>query len=186
MKFFTRFQRERGLMTTWITKHIQEHIKPEDTVLDIGCGIMGATSNMNCKSILAVDAWKPYLDTVKYKYPTMKMDIEKGFNASFIGNSYDIVMAIDFVEHITDKEIAFAVIEHMETVARKKVIIFTTEGYVEQKDGLAWAKGNVKYQSHKIGITTNEFKMMGYDVSIYPAQHLGKEINTILAVKDVS
>jgi len=172
-------------MGNWLTSLVQEHIEKEDMVLDLGCGIMGATYDIVCRGIVAVDAWYPYVNMNKNKYPVMCMELNRETIEYFLNDSFDVVLALDFVEHLNTKEEGFHMMKHMERIARKKVVIFTPIGFEPMDDGELWAKGNPKYQSHKCGFTEDEFKMLGYTLSYHKSSIQGRDIGTMLAVKDV-
>ncbi|MFH1545348.1 MAG: class I SAM-dependent methyltransferase [archaeon] len=167
-----------------LIERIQKCVEERDTVLDLGCGIMGITKNLKCKSVLGVDAWYPYLDSVKETQNVLCMPINKDTVSYFVNDSFDVVTMLDFVEHF-EKEEAFNVIKHAERIARKKIIIFTPEGFLEQEDSLSWGKGNPKYQKHRCGFTSQELEMMGYEIKKFPTKHDGKDIVMLLGVKDL-
>ncbi len=76
----------------------------------------------------------------------------------FEPNSFDAVIALDFIEHLT-KEEGYKLIKNMEKWARKKIIIFTPNGYVHQ---------NVYdvnlFQAHKSGWHVDEFQGLGFRI----------------------
>ena len=172
-------------MGNWLTPLVQKHIEKKDSVLDLGCGIMSVTYDIQCRSILGVDAWYPYVNLNKNRHHVLCMELNQDTMEYFLNDSFNVVIALDFVEHLNTKEDGFHMIKHMERIARKKVIVFTPIGFEPMDDGELWAKGNPKYQSHKCGFTEDEFKMMGYTLSHHKSNIKGKQIRTMLAIKDI-
>ena len=163
---------------------VQKEIKRTYTVLDLGCGNMNAISGIKCKTLVGVDVWYPYVNYLKKYAIVLCMKIDKLTLNCFINRSFDIVTLLDFVEHL-DKEEAFEIIRHAERIARKKVIIFTPEGFLKQDDGEDWGECNPKYQSHKCGFSIEEFRMMGYNIIQHLMDYRDKKVKMLYAVKIV-
>ena len=155
---------------------LQQYVDPEDEVLDLGCGTMDITGKLKCKVIFGVDAYQPYIDDLKAKghIHVYCGRIEK-YMPDFKKNSFDVVMAIDSIEHMV-KPAALKVIGQMERVARKRVIIFTTIGFVKQE-----REENTEFQRHRCGFTPIEFEDLGYEVY----QRIGGDTPSFLAVKEI-
>lgn len=138
------------------------NIKEVETVVNFGCGKFNHFQKARYKSILGVDVWAPYLKLCKDKYMTLRMDV-RDLKKHFIENSYDVCCAIDVIEHLA-KEEAIAFIKDMKTVGRKRVLVFTPNGFVKQEDGHGWGKGNPEYQKHRCGFTQEELEELGFVV----------------------
>lgn len=155
---------------TWVTEILQKDILESDRVLEFGCGIFMTTEDLKCKSLLGVDAWESYLNIKKNNQQTLKLDISSIQNLNiFLNNSYDVVVCIDVIEHL-DKDIALEVIKEMIRISRKKVIIFTPDGFAEQEDGLpgTWGHNNPQYQKHRSGWFSSDFENLNFKIKIYP------------------
>ena len=163
---------------SWWIPILQDEVSLNDTVLDLGCGIMGVTKNLRCLSILGVDVCEDYLNQIKGRVPVIWTDARFATKQLMLSQSFDVVLAIDFIEHL-DRQSGLELLDEMSRVARKKAIVFTPEGFIEQKDGIGWAQGKPEYQSHKSGWTADDFK--GWRVRILP----DTEVNHIFAVKEV-
>lgn len=154
----------------WVGDAIQQHVSPDDTVLDLGCGIMQATSDtltkgeLKCKTILGVDVWPKYLDVIKSKYPTLKADATD--TKFFVDGSFDVVMAIDVLEHL-DFQAALNLISEMKRIARKKVIIYTPETFEEntENEQNAWGLGQNPYQIHRCVLPESLLVELGFAVT---------------------
>jgi hypothetical protein len=84
-------------------------------------------------------------------------------NVSDIANeipdrSFDCVVALDLIEHLT-KEDGRRLLRAMERIARRKVVIFTPQGFLPQH-----AVGRNEFQRHLSGWEVDEMRGMGYRV----------------------
>ncbi len=131
------------------------------SLLDIGCGdsspIQSFSKRMYC---IGIDIFKPSIVKSKEKKihdEYYKIDYFKVENL-FIKNSFDCVLASDFIEHL-EKEEGYKLLKIMEKLAKKKSIIFTPNGFfaTEELEGNPW-------QVHKSGWTPKEMKDLGYKV----------------------
>jgi Methyltransferase domain len=84
-------------------------------------------------------------------------DIRKLAN-QFAPDSFDVVAAIDVLEHLTHEEGA-ALLDDMAKIARRRVIVFTPNGFVSQT-----ARGGNPWQVHRSGWGVDEFRGRGYRV----------------------
>ena len=76
----------------------------------------------------------------------------------FEENSFDCVALIDVIEHLKKSD-GLKLIKQMETIARKKIIVFTPNGFLDQKP----FDGN-EYQRHISGWEVKEMQQMGFKV----------------------
>lgn len=95
--------------------------------------------------------------------------------------SYDLVYALDVIEHlVTDDGVKMLV--EMERIARRRVLIFTPNGFMKQ-DGVN------QWQTHRSGWVDRQFKSMGYYTAICDFNYgVGKGIeseNALLAAKEI-
>lgn len=139
-------------------KELEKQLIGMRSVLDLGCG-----SNSPLKDIkknffsVGVDVSEENIKKSKKlkihdEYHIMNvLDIDKVFSEK----SFDAVIALDLTEHLT-KEEGKMLIKKMEQIARKKVIIFTPNGFVKQE------VENQPFQQHKSGWNCNEMKSLGY------------------------
>ena len=133
-----------------------------ETVLDLGCGsdsFIGPIKDRLTRSV-GTDLFKPSLDISRAKglhHEYFKLDVLEAAD-QFGPGSFDCVMAIDLIEHL-EREDGIRLIEQMEMMARKKVIIFTPNGFLPQEpyDGNPW-------QRHISGWGVAEMRGRGYRV----------------------
>lgn len=173
----------------WLGEIIQRHVRYDQTVLDLGCGIMQATTDsmtktrknnrfgislhvqmpdvLRCKSLLGCEIVDKYLEKAKYYYPVIKFDLtkEKSFDI-FKDRSFDVVIALDVLEHF-DFQTTLRIIGKMERIARKKIIIYTPSKWITNEENIedAWGLGNNPCQKHLCFVPPSRFKDWGYKVS---------------------
>lgn len=148
----------------WLGEIVQKEISNDDIVLDIGCGIMQAIDGLSCKMILGCDIFPRYLDEIKHKYPTIVLGVDE--IQKFRDESYDIVIALDVVEHV-DHQKAIKMIRDMQDIARKKVIIYTPRKFDENEESVsnAWGLGYNEHQRHKCLVSKKELEDLGFNVN---------------------
>lgn len=155
----------RNTYKTFFSKYdvlIEHECDGLENLLDVGCGSNSPVHTFSEKLYcVGVDAFEPSIEESKRRnihreYHRMSvMDIASAFKPK----SFDCVIALDVIEH-QEKADGIRLMEMMEQIARKKVIIFTPNGFVPQGD-----RFSNPWQVHLSGWTTSEFKERGYDVS---------------------
>lgn len=142
---------------------LRKEVLPEcKTLLDIGCG--GASPIISFSKKLeysvGVDGFKPAIDSSKalkihseYRYQDV-MDSLKDFN----DKSFDAAIAIDLIEHLEIDQGKKLILE-MIRIAKKKVIIFTPNGFVDQDE-----YNNNVLQKHKSGWNPEFMQNQGFEV----------------------
>jgi len=130
-------------------------------VLDVGCGIMNPTTDLICKSILGVDMYKPYLEKIKEKHQTIRLNAKE--LKHFINNSYDVVIALDLIEHL-HKNDAIKLLLNMRRIARKHAIIFTPKSFHTNEENTknVWDMGKNTLQRHQCLVTKPELGKYGF------------------------
>lgn len=131
------------------------------TLLDVGCGsdspIQSFSHKLHC---VGVDGFAPSLEKSKSRgihdeYRQIDvMDIGKEFEA----DSLDCVLASDLIEHLT-KEDGYKLMDMIEKIAAKKVIIFTPNGFLPQGE-----YDDNPMQVHISGWSVEEMQKAGYEV----------------------
>lgn len=143
------------------TMELEKATRGCESLLDVGCGSSSPIKHFS-KRLYAVgiDAFKPSISKsrkqkIHNKYYVMSvLDIGKKLKPK----SFDCVLASDLIEHLTKKQ-GLSLIAQMERVARKKVIIFTPNGFLPQGE---FEKN--PWQVHKSGWAVNEMRKKGYKV----------------------
>lgn len=130
------------------------------SVLDLGCGPDSAIKYCKVPYSIGVEQYEPYLTASmakkihdRYIYSDIrKLELEP--------KSVDAVVLLDVLEHFT-KEEGLQIIRNMENWARKKIILFTPNGFLPQEHAL---DGN-PLQKHISGWTVYELEALGFSVA---------------------
>jgi len=133
-----------------------------ETVLDVGCGLMSPISHHRemFGRLVGVDGHIPSMLAARaagrhHAYCCINL---KDVAAIFKPKSFDCVVALDVIEHFT-KDDGRALLESLERIAKKRVIVFTPNGFLPQA-----ATEDNPYQLHVSGWTADEMRGFGYDV----------------------
>lgn len=141
-------------------------------ILDVGCGSNSPLSYLTKKKYLVgVDGYKKSIDESKKRKIHDQYFLMDALNigSKFKRKSFDAVVALDVIEHLPKND-GIKLLKMMENLARKKVILLTPNGFVEQHDK------NNPLQQHLSGWSVEDFEKMGYQVSgIYGWKPLRKE-----------
>lgn len=132
-----------------------------ETVLDVACGLSLKSKYLGAKIVVGVDIYEPYLKAIESNIPyvVIKYDIRRIADI-FIDNSFDVVYALDIIEHLC-KEESLLLVEQCKKIAKKAVIIETPNGYVPQNLDIQ-GFGAHDYQTHKCGWTVNDLEKIGF------------------------
>jgi len=135
---------------------LKKEINQDDTVLDLGCGYNSPIQYCNPKYSVGVEKFKPYLQESKRKgihNKYVKADITK---IEFKPKSFDVVLCSEVLEHLTKID-GTNLISKMNRWARKKVIMTTPNGFLEQNT----FDDNV-LQNHISGWDYDELRELGF------------------------
>lgn len=145
-------------------KILEKQFSGCSTVLDVGCGkdspIKSFSKNFYC---VGVDAHAPAIKQSKQSNihnEYYNMDIIR-ISDKFQPESFDCVLASDVIEHLR-KEDGQKLLDMMENIARKKVIIYTPRGFLPQEV----CEGN-PYQLHLSGWDVEEMRSRYYNIIGY-------------------
>lgn len=145
------------LFPSWL-EELKRELFEYNTVLDLGCGPNSPIQYCNISFSVGVELFEPYLQESKKKHihdKYINADIGK---IEFKTKSFDAVIALDVLEHLT-KEEGLSLIKKMEKWSKKKIIIFTPNEYIWQ-DGY----DNNQLQEHKTGWRVKELQKLGFKV----------------------
>lgn len=132
------------------------------TLLDIGCGANSPLQKFSKKLrwSVGVDSFSPSLEKSqanKIHDEYRLMDV-LSVGGEFAPNSFDAVAALDLIEHLTKND-GYRLLEMMEKIAVKKVVVFTPNGFLPQGE-----YGNNPNQVHVSGWTAPEMRQLGFRV----------------------
>jgi SAM-dependent methyltransferase len=187
MSWFKEVSEEEGKKFTgnWLGKIIKEMVKGY-SILDIGCGD-GRTFNPNSGIYIGIDnndrifTYKP--NTTKF---LMKYDFSNGL-IPFLDKNFDIVLLIDVIEHL-EKDKAMILLKEAERIAKKKIIIYTPDGFLEQneEEGKKRDVNFDKFDIHRCGFDKQELENMGYIILVFSGDNVhNRKYDALLGVKDV-
>ncbi len=134
------------------------------TVLDLGCGNGNPFIGADIPLLVGVDIWKNKFNMPEYDEIYFH-DIRK-INQLFPEKSFDVVTAIDTIEHL-EKEEGYKLIRDAEKIAKKKVIFFTPKKWDKNKEAVVnkkyWSYGNPN-NYHKSHWKEEDFTSRGYEI----------------------
>lgn len=135
------------------------------SILDVACGLSLKSKFIPAQIRVGVDIYDKYFDHIEADVPyvVIKHDVRK-LNDIFVPKSFDLVIALDVIEHIEKKE-ALDMIAQCEKIARKAVILETPKGYIPQNIDVL-GHGGHEYQTHRCGWEAEELEKMGYAVVV--------------------
>lgn len=129
-----------------------------DTILDIGCGEYSPLRFVPSTHAYGIDAHKPSLEKSKKRkvHDNYQLGDIRHITSQWSAHSFDACVAIDLIEHLTKKE-GLKLIDNMLKIAKKRIVIFTPNGFLLQRDT------NI-LQEHRSGWTTQEMQNLGFHV----------------------
>lgn len=129
------------------------------TVLDVGCGSDSPLQFVHgIGRKVGVDAFGPSIEASRARglhdeYRQMELQA-----LDFQDKSFDAVVLLDLIEHFEKAE-GLAFLLRLERLARRKVLVFTPNGFLPQPP-----YEDNPWQLHRSGWTAPEFGVLGYRV----------------------
>ena len=150
---------KRRLFPNPVIRLLQAELGDMGSILDVGCGSESPLQFVKTGARkTGFDAFEPSVAKSRAKNIHDEYVIRPLEEMSFAPRSFDAVIALDFIEHF-DKPASVALVERLETIARRKVILFTPNGFLPQA-----SYDNNPWQEHRCGWSTEEFFERGYRV----------------------
>ena len=143
--------------------------KDTKSILDIGCGKGEPMMFINGRRkfrVVGIDIFKPYLEETKRQGVYRDIILGDVRHLPLKRKSFDAVMCLEVVEHL-EKEDGERLLQAMEEVARKQVILSTPVGRFEHKDNFN------PYQEHRSFWMPVELKRLGYKIRGYGLPLIG-------------
>ncbi len=131
------------------------------SVLDVGCGTQSPLTYIPKKfASTGVDIYAPSITISRNKmiHDEYKIADIRSLDKLYPPANFDGVIALDVIEHLSKNE-AVKLIQSMEKIARRIVILMTPNGFYCQNP----YHGN-PYQRHKSGWKVDEFYTLNYHV----------------------
>lgn len=129
-----------------------------DSVIDVGCGTDSRLQYARFSGYkIGADGYAPALDPTHRLHDEYRQcDVRQ---LSFSPKSVDACVCLDVIEHLA-KEDGLRLLESLERIARKIVVVATPNGFLPQPP----TEDN-PYQEHLSGWVASEFTERGYKVS---------------------
>lgn len=126
-------------------------IVPAETVLDIGCGIIPESYVKPSRLHILAEPYGEYVDILRQKFgqdPRYFIMQGKGIEVTqhFLDRSVDSVFCLDVIEHLPKVD-GLRLIEELDRVARRQVVILTPVGFMPQ-EGDVWGYHGHEVQRH--------------------------------------
>jgi ubiquinone/menaquinone biosynthesis C-methylase UbiE len=129
------------------------------SVLDVGCGEGNSIELIGKRDMLVgIDTWKPYLEKAKERKIYDELICKDIKKMDFKDKSFDAVIFISVLEHLT-KEDGLKVIEDIQRIARKLVVVMTPSSFFEQDEF-----DDNPYQKHLSGHWESLLAEKGFEV----------------------
>lgn len=145
-----------GLFT--FVSELEKNFRGCKSILDVGCGDNSPIGylKLNKKFTVGLDGYPPAIAESKKRrlHDSYQICDIRDLDASKL---FDAVIALDVIEHLNKKE-GHKFLENLESIAQKRVIINTPNGFIPQHN-----KDN-NLQTHKSGWNIKDFTKRGYRV----------------------
>jgi SAM-dependent methyltransferase len=131
------------------------------SVLDVGCGAASPLGAARFRGFtIGTDVHRPALLAARARgvHRALVQADATDVARIFRPGSVDAVVALDLVEHL-ERGVALALIGDLERIARRRVVVFTPNGFVPQPP----APDN-PHQAHRSGFSVAEMRALGYRV----------------------
>ncbi len=129
------------------------------TVLDIGCGASSPLRLIPATRKIGIDADKKALETAKKNktHDAYYLGNVKNISTMFKPKQFDACAVLDVIEHLSKTD-GYKLIKDMEKIARKRIVIFTPNGFLSQDNPTN------PFAVHRSGWTAEEMVKLGFHV----------------------
>jgi len=156
-----------GIIRVWCFKEydyrnwLKRDLADCESILELGCGSNSPILQIGYGlKTNAIDIWQPYVDM--HERQNNYLEIIQGdiLNMAFTQQDWDAVVICDVLEHLPkDKVSCSKLFERIENAAKKKVILFTPNGFIENDE----ADGD-PFQAHLSAWEPEDYTSRGYKV----------------------
>ncbi len=140
------------------------------SVLDVGTGLMHSLQESRCAVRLGLDAHRPYLESRKVPEAVPINASALSIEELFVPGAVDLVTMIDVIEHF-EKDDALELLRQSESVAGRRVALFTPRGHFPQSGYDAFELGGEELQRHRSSWEPEELVERGYRVIVMEGLH---------------
>lgn len=131
-----------------------------DSVLDVGCGVSAKLREVDAPNTTGFEGYQPDFEEAKRRttHDQLVQGDARELARHFTPRQFDACIALDVIEHLTKAD-GLKLMQDMEKIARKRVVIFTPKGFLPQRHS-----ANDDLQVHLSGWEPSEMKSHGYEV----------------------
>jgi hypothetical protein len=131
------------------------------TVLDVGCGSAPTLRQLEVPRCVGLEGYRPDFEKARSLNTQDELifgDVRE-LTTLFKPGQFDACIAMDVIEHLTKAD-GLKFMRDMELIAKKKVVIFTPNGFLPQRQS-----ADSDLQAHFSGWEAGEMKGHGYEVT---------------------
>lgn len=131
-----------------------------ESVLDVGCGAAPTMRELGVARSVGAEAYRPSIERAlkeKLQDEIVETDIRQ-ISKHFTPKQFDACVAMDVIEHV-NKADGLELMRSMETIAKKRVVFFTPNGFLPQRHA-----ANDDLEEHLSGWDPVEMRGLGYQV----------------------
>lgn len=131
------------------------------SALDVGCGSSPVMRQIRIPRLVGIEGYEPAIEQAR-KLNTHDEIVQgdvRELTRYFLPGQFDACVGLDVIEHVT-KEDGLKMMKAMETIAAKRVILFTPCGFLSQRHA-----ANDDLQEHLSGWEPGEMTGYGYRVT---------------------
>lgn len=129
-------------------------------ILDVGCGRTSSLKGVDKGSYrVGLDIYKPYILKIRGLSVHNAYVLGDARALPFKSNSFDCAVATEILEHL-DKHDGLEMLEEIERVVKKKVLMTTPNGFLPTYAG----PDDNPEETHLCGYTADELKKLGFKV----------------------
>ena len=138
---------------------LRHTLKGFRTVLDVGCGFPSPLRVLQDSYLVGVDGYRPALDQARESRSHNEFFLKdvRQIGDLLGSRTFEACVALDVIEHL-EKQDGWTMLQNMERLATRRVIIFTPNGFIPQRS----QDGDL--QEHLSGWTVEEMRARGYRV----------------------
>jgi hypothetical protein len=140
-------------------QELRKQLSNCQSCLEVGCGPDSPGRLVPFERYAGFDGYAPNIKKAKAAYPNHQYQVGRAedLGAMYEDKSFDCVIALDLIEHLK-KEDGLRMIDQMERIATKRILLFTPNGFLSQQSH------NGDLQEHLSGWTAEEMRALGFNV----------------------
>jgi len=131
-----------------------------ESVLDIGCGASPTMRQLGVPRVFGLEGYRPSFEEAKRRntHDEIVFGDVRDLASFFKPRQFDACVALDLIEHLTKPQ-GLKLLAEMESIAKKKVVLFTPSGFLPQRHA-----SRDDLEEHLSGWDASEMAGLGYRV----------------------